>query len=122
MDSGFGYRDRDMQEQASINVDTKLVGKQIEVLRKYFDENGEALDVWVKGEVIAIPVMKENNQQQKINGQQKKVTRTKKENHWEIVMCYEEYMDEGDVNPTKQNLLKSMCNKHVEGTWIFVLQ
>ena len=58
MYSGFGDRDADMQQQGSPNVDTKLVWKWIEVLSKYFDEDGEVLSVWTKGEVVAIPVMK----------------------------------------------------------------
>ena len=48
MDSGFGDRDADMQQQGSTNLDTKLVGKRIEVLSKYFDEDGEVLAVWEK--------------------------------------------------------------------------
>ena len=39
MDSGFGDRYSDMQQQGSPNVDTKLVGKKIEVLNKYFDKD-----------------------------------------------------------------------------------
>ena len=78
MDSGFGDRDVDTQQRGYPNVDTTLVSKQIEVLSKYFDEGGEVLAVWEKYEVIAIPVMKINKQQQKINGQQKKGNRTKK--------------------------------------------
>ena len=58
MDSGFGDRDADMQQRGYPNVDTKLVGKKIEVFRKYVDEGGEVLDVWSKGGVIATPVMK----------------------------------------------------------------
>ena len=84
MYSGFGDRDADMQQQGSPNVDTKLVWKQIEVLSKYFDEAGEVLAVWEKGEVNEIHAMKEKNQQQKKNGQQKKGSITKKENHWEL--------------------------------------
>ena len=76
MDSGFGDRDADTQQQVSPNVDTKLVWKQIEVLSKYFDEAGEVLAVWEKGEVNEIHAMKENNQQHKINGKQKKGKRT----------------------------------------------
>ena len=75
------------------------MGERIKVLSRHFYEDREVLDVWAKGEVISIPVMKENNQQQKINGQQKKGKITKKENHWAIVMWEEEYMDEGGVNP-----------------------
>ena len=86
MDSGFGDREADMQQGGYPNVDTKPVSKQIEVLSKYFDEGGEVLAVWEKWEVIAIPVIKENKQQQKINGQLKKGKRNKKQNHWEIVM------------------------------------
>ena len=48
MDSGFGDRDADMQQLGSPNVDTKLVGKKIEVLRKYFDEDRKVLAVWEK--------------------------------------------------------------------------
>ena len=103
MDSGFVYRDTDMQHKGSPNVDTKLVGKRIEVLRKYFDEDREVLAIWEKWEVIAIPVMEEKKQQQKINGQQKKGRRTKKENHWEIVIWEEEYMEEGGVKPKNKN-------------------
>ena len=66
--------------------------------------------------------MKEKEQQQKINGQQKKGNRKEKENHWEIVMWEEEYMDKGAVNLSKQKLLKSMWNKHVEGACRFVLE
>ena len=66
--------------------------------------------------------MKENRQQQKINGQRRKRKRTKKENHCKIVMWEKEYMDEVAVNPTKQKLLKSMWNNHVEGDWRFVLE
>ena len=58
MDSGFVDRDANMQQRGSRNVDTKPVGKQIEVLRKYFDEDREVLDVLEKGEFITIPVMK----------------------------------------------------------------
>ena len=47
-----------MRQRGSPNVDTKLVGKQIKILSKYFDEGGEVLDVWEKGEVVAILVMK----------------------------------------------------------------
>ena len=72
MDSGFGDRDADMQQRGSPNVDTKLVGKQIEFLSKYFEEDGEVLAVWEKGEIVSIPVMKKKKQQQKINEQQKK--------------------------------------------------
>ena len=111
-----------MQHRGSTNVDTILVGKRIKILSKYFDEDGKVLDVQAKGEVIDIPVMKEKKQQQKINGQQKKGSITKKENHWAIVMWEEEYTNEGAVNPTKQRLLKCMWNKHVEGAWTFVLE
>ena len=38
MDSRFGDLDTDMQQHGYPNVDTKLVGKRIEVLIKYFDE------------------------------------------------------------------------------------
>ena len=48
MDSGFGDIDADMQQRGSPNVYTKLVGKQIEFLSKYFDENREVLSVWGK--------------------------------------------------------------------------
>ena len=72
MDSGFRDRDADMQRRGSPNVDTKLVGKLIEVLSKCFDQEGEVLAVQAKGEVITIPVMKEKKQKQKINGQQRK--------------------------------------------------
>ena len=48
MNSGFGDRDADMQQLISRNKDTKLVVKQIEVLRIYFDEDGEVLAVWDK--------------------------------------------------------------------------
>ena len=72
MDGVFGYQDADMKKQGYPNVDTKLVGERIKVLSRHFYEDREVLDVWAKGEVISIPVMKENNQQQKINGQQKK--------------------------------------------------
>ena len=58
MDIGFGDRYADIQQQGSPNVDTKLVVKRIEVLGKYFDEDGEVLAVWEKGEVVAIPVIK----------------------------------------------------------------
>ena len=102
MDSGFGDQDTDMQQQGSSNVDTKLVGKLIELLSKSFDEGGEVLDFWAEGEVVTIPEMKEKIQQQKINGQQKKGRRTNKENHWGIVMWEEKYMSEGGVNPTKK--------------------
>ena len=108
MDSGFGDQDTDMQQRGSPNVDTKLVGKRIEVLGGYFDVDGKVLAVWGKGEFITIPVMKEKKQQQKIKRQKKKGRIIKKEKHWVIVMWEEEYMDEGTVNPTKQKLLKSM--------------
>ena len=73
MDSGFVDQEADMKQRGSANVENKLVGKKIEVLSKYFDEDVEVLDVWPKGEFIAIPVTNENKQQQKINGQQKKM-------------------------------------------------
>ena len=63
-----------------------------------------------------------NNQQQRISEQHKKGKRTKKENHWEIVMGEEEYVDKGAVNPTKQKWLKRMWNKHIEMSWGFVLE
>ena len=50
MDSGFVDRDADMQQRGSPNVDTKLVGKRIEVLSKYVDNDREVLAVWEKGE------------------------------------------------------------------------
>ena len=84
MDSGFVDQEADMKQRGSANVENKLVGKQIEVLSKYFDEAGEVLAVWEKGEVNEIHAMKEKNQQQKKNGQQKKGSITKKENHWEL--------------------------------------
>ena len=56
-----------MQKRCYPNVDTKLVGKRIEVLSKYFVEDREVLAVWEKVEVITIPVMKEKKQKQKIN-------------------------------------------------------
>ena len=37
MDSGFGYQDVNMKQLGSTNVDTKFLGKRIEVLSKYFD-------------------------------------------------------------------------------------
>ena len=37
-------------------------------------------------------------------------------------MWEEEYMGKGAVNPTEQNLLKRMRNKHVEGAWRFFLE
>ena len=58
MDISFGYRYADIQQQGSPNVDIKLVVKRIEVLSKYFDEDGVVLAVWEKGEVVAIPVIK----------------------------------------------------------------
>ena len=39
MDFGFGNLDADMQQQVSPNIDTKLVGKRIKVLSRYFDED-----------------------------------------------------------------------------------
>ena len=86
MASGFGDLDAYMQQQGSPNVYNKLVGKRIEFLRKYFDEDVEVLSVWEKVEVIVIPVMKEKKQHQKINGQQKKGNIIEMGNHWEIVM------------------------------------
>ena len=100
MDSGFVDRDADMQQQGSPNVDTKLMGKRIEVFSKYFDEDREVIYVWEKGEFITIPVMKENKQQQKINGQQKKVKIKKEGNYWKMGMWEEEYTEKGGVNPT----------------------
>ena len=58
MDISFGDRDADIQQQGFPNVDPKLVVKLIELLSKYFDEDGEVLAVWEKGEVVAIPVIK----------------------------------------------------------------
>ena len=58
MDSVFIDRDANMQQRGSPNVDTKLVGKWMEVLRKYFDEDREVLEVLAKGEIITIPVLK----------------------------------------------------------------
>ena len=63
MNSGFGDRDANTQQRGYPNVDTKLVSKQIEVLRSYFDEDREILAVRGKWEVIAISVMKINKQQ-----------------------------------------------------------
>ena len=48
MDSGFGDRDADTQQRGYPNIDTKIVSKTIEVLSKYFDEDGEVLAVWEK--------------------------------------------------------------------------
>ena len=72
MDSGFVDLDANMQQRGPPNLDTELLVKQIKVLGKYFDEDREVLAVWEKGEVVAIPVMKENNQQHKIKGHPKK--------------------------------------------------
>ena len=58
MGSCFGDRDSGMQQRGYPNIDTKLVGKLMEVLSKYVDQNRKVLDVWEKGEFIAIPVMK----------------------------------------------------------------
>ena len=79
MDNGFVDQNADMQQRGYPNVDTKLVGKRIKVLSKYFDEDGEVLAVWSKGGFVPITIMKEKKQQKKINGQQKKGNRTKKE-------------------------------------------
>ena len=76
MDSGLGDRDADMQQICYPNVDTKLVSKRIEVLRKYFDEDREVLDVWAKGEVLAIPEMK----QKESTTENKRATEKRKEN------------------------------------------
>ena len=38
MDNGFVDQNADMQQRGYPNVDTKLVGKRIKVLIKYFDE------------------------------------------------------------------------------------
>ena len=46
MDSVFGDWDADMQQRGYPNVETKLMGKRIEVLRKYFDGDREVLAVW----------------------------------------------------------------------------
>ena len=46
--------------------------------------------------------MKEKKQRQKINMKPKKGKIKKKGNHWEILIWGDEYMDKGNVNPTKQ--------------------
>ena len=46
MDNGFVDRNADMQQRGYPNVETKLMGKRIEVLRKYFDGDREVLAVW----------------------------------------------------------------------------
>ena len=52
-----------MPQLGSPNVDTKLMGKHLEVLRKYSDEDVEVLAIWGKVEVIEIPVMKEKKKE-----------------------------------------------------------
>ena len=48
MDTAFRDLDPYMQQRGSPNVDTKNLGKRIDVSSIYFDEDGEVLAVWEK--------------------------------------------------------------------------
>ena len=54
-EKGLGDRFADMQQRSAPKVCATLVGKRIEVLSRYWDENGDSQYVWAKGEVTGIP-------------------------------------------------------------------
>ena len=54
-EKGLGDRYADIQQKSAAKVNAALVGKKIEVLSRYFDENNEPMYVWAKGEVTGIP-------------------------------------------------------------------
>ena len=50
-EKGLGDRYVDIQQKLAPKVDATLVGKRIEVLSRYFDEENKPMNVWAKGEV-----------------------------------------------------------------------
>ena len=125
-EKGLGDRYTDMQQKSAPKVDAKLVGKRIEVLSRYFDEEGEPMYVWAKGEVTVIPVPKAKAKGGKGRGNGKKSNAKTTVSQVAIVTWDKEYWGK-DKNDnwapaiTSQKLVASKWNKHSTGAWRFVL-
>ena len=125
-EKGLGDRMADMQQKSAPKVDATLVGKRIEVLSRYFDEDGEPMYVWAKGEVTAIPVPKAKAKGGKGRGNGKKSNAKTTVSQVAIVTWDKEYWGK-DKNDnwapaiTSQKLVASKWNKHSTGAWRFVL-
>lgn len=120
-EKGLGDRVADMQQKSAPKFDASIVGKRIEVLSKYWDENNEPIYVWAKGEVTAIPQPKK-----KASGSKSKGNATTTVNNVAIITWDEEYLERdenGNLGPamTKQKLIPSKWNKHSTGAWRFVV-
>ena len=120
-EKGLGDRVADMQQKLAPKFDASIVGKRIEVLSKYWDENNEPIYVWAKGEVTAIPQPKK-----KASGSKSKGNATTTVNNVAIITWDEEYLERdenGNLGPamTKQKLIPSKWNKHSTGAWRFVV-
>ena len=117
-EKGYGDRFADMQQCSSPAIDKNLVGKKIEVLCEYYEEDGTPFFCWAKGVVEAIPSK---------GGKSSSKGKTKKgkkeaEHEFVIVKWGEEYCVSGETDTTRQKLLKSKWNKHSPGAWRFVLE
>ena len=128
-EKGLGDRYADMQQRSAPKVNTSLVGKRIEVLSKYFDENDEPIFVWAKGEVTGVPEPKAIARGGKRGGKGKGKNNTQNVvNDIVIVTWDKEYLGKdkktGELKPatTSQRLMVSKWNKHSPGAWRFVLR
>ena len=117
-EKGYGDRFADMQQRSAPVIDKNLVGKRIEVLCEYYEEDGTPFFCWAKGVVEAIP------SKERKSSSKGKTKKGKKEaaNQFAIVKWDEEYCESGGTDTTKQKLIKSKWNKHSPGAWRFVLE
>lgn len=119
-EKGYGDRFADMQQCSAPAIDKNLVGKKIEVLCEYYEEDGTPFFCWAKGVVEGIP----SKGGKKSSKGKTKIKKGKKEaeNQFAIVKWGEEYCVSGETDTTRQKLLKSKWNKHSPGAWRFVLE
>ena len=113
---GFGDRYQEMQQKSAPKIDKNLVGERIEVLYKYFEDDGSVVNVWCKCTVEGLYVKKTNNTKSKRKANAKVTSNNEVIIRWDAA-----YLRYGDVNPTRQKLLVSKWNKHDEKSWRFIL-
>jgi hypothetical protein len=120
-EKGFGDRFANMQQRLAPKVDMSLKGKRLEVLYRYFEEDGTPFFCWGKCTVDGIP----EKEAKKIGGSKNgKKTRgaNGSDNVSAIVTWDDKYCVKGDVATTRQKLPKDKWNKHGPEAWRFVLE
>ena len=120
-EKGFGDRFADMQQRSAPKVDMSLKGKRLEVLCRYFEEDGTPFFCWAKCTVDGMP-----EKEAKKTGGSKNGKRTRgdngSDNDTAIVTWDDEYCVKGGAATTRQKLPKNKWNKHGPGAWRFVLE